>query len=69
MPDSNPSERDLSGVDDVRAVRARIAHEHQGDLRRHAEETNRIAAKLIGKLGLKPASPAPAEPRRPAVGE
>ena len=49
-----------TGVADVRAVREKIAAQHNGDLRQHAAETHRIAEPLIDKLGLKRGIP----PRR-----
>jgi hypothetical protein len=35
--------QEVTGVDDVRLVRERIADEHQGDLAAHVAETNRLA--------------------------
>jgi hypothetical protein len=42
-----------TAVDDVRRVREKIARQHHGNLHEHILETNRIAAALRRKLGLK----------------
>jgi hypothetical protein len=46
-----------SGVTDVRLVRAKIAAQYDGDLRRHVTDTDRLVAPLIEKLGLKQGVP------------
>jgi hypothetical protein len=46
-----------SGVTDVRRVRATIAAQYGGDLRRHVADTERLVAPLIEKLGLKQGIP------------
>lgn len=51
----DPSED--TGVADVRAVRERIATKYEGDLRKHAAETDQLVEPLIEKLGLKPGVP------------
>lgn len=58
----DPSED--TGVADVRAVRERIAAEYNGDLRRHAAETERLVEPLIEKLGLKQGVPPQSNGRR-----
>ena len=46
-----------TGVADVRRVREKIAGQYKGNLRKHIEDTNRIVAPLIKKLGLKEGVP------------
>ena len=46
-----------SGVTDVRLVRTKIAAQYNGDLRRHAADTERLVAPFIEKLGLKQGVP------------
>jgi hypothetical protein len=45
--------RATTAVDDVRRVRERLSKEAGGDIRKLAEESNRIARKYRRKLGLK----------------
>lgn len=45
----DPSEE--TGVADVRVVRDKIALLYHGDLRKHADDTDRIVEPLIEKLG------------------
>jgi len=52
----------------VRRVRERIAREHGGDLRKHVEETNRIAAEVRAKLKVKVVAPPVPERGRAGVG-
>ena len=47
-----------TGVADVRLVREKIAAQYNGDLPRHAAETNQIVEPLIEKLGLRRGVPA-----------
>jgi hypothetical protein len=58
----DPSED--TGVDDVRAVRNKIAAQYNGDLRKHVAETNEIVEPLIKKLGLKQGVPVRTDDRR-----
>jgi hypothetical protein len=55
---------DDTGVADVRAVRDKIAAQYQGDLRKHAADTDRLVAPLVEKLGLKPGLPPRSDDRR-----
>jgi hypothetical protein len=60
MSESNDNTIDAgedSGVTDVRRVRATIAAQYGGDLRRHVADTERLVAPLIDKLGLKQGVP------------
>ena len=60
MSESNDKTIDAgedSGVTDVRRVRATIAAQSGGDLRRHVADTERLVAPLIEKLGLKQGIP------------
>ena len=63
-PDEHPSENELTGVDDVRVVRERIAALHRGDLAAHVAETNRLAEEARLSLRLGPVVSPPAEPNR-----
>lgn len=56
-----------TGVTDVRNVREKIASLYDGDLRKHAAETDRIVAPFIEKLGLKQGAPPPRDNRRPGT--
>lgn len=53
MSNQQPQSSEETAVDDVRKVREAIAREHGNDLRKHAEETRRIAAELRAKLNVK----------------
>jgi hypothetical protein len=44
---------EMTGVDDVRRVREKIAALYNGDIRKHMEDTQRIVEPLSKKLGLK----------------
>lgn len=59
MSDTQKQDRERTPVDDVRAVRERIAAQHAGDLREHLLESNRVFESLREKLNLKlvPAPP------------
>ena len=52
-----------TAVDDVRRVREKIAHQHEGDLSEHISESNRIAQELCAKLKIR-IVPAPESARR-----
>lgn len=52
-----------TAVDDVRAIREKIARQHAGDLREHVKESRRMGKELRRKLGLKLVTP-PAQRRR-----
>ncbi len=56
-PERNIDPQSLTGVDDVRHIREKIASQYDGDLRKHVAETNRIVEPLIEKLGLKRGTP------------
>jgi hypothetical protein len=58
QPASEPT-----AVDDVRRVREKIAHQHEGDLSGHVAESNRIAQELCEKLNIR-IVPAPDSTRR-----
>ncbi len=47
------AKRELTGVEDVRRVRERIAAMYNGDIAAHIRDTNRIVEPLIKKLKLK----------------
>jgi hypothetical protein len=53
-----------TGVADVRRVREKIAAQYNGDLQKHAAETNEIVEPLIERLGLREGLPAPSTERR-----
>jgi len=53
MNKSQSNAQQTTAVDDVRQVRRAIANEHQGNLRQHMQETNRIFRQLQKKLNLK----------------
>ena len=53
-----------SGVTDVRRVRAKIAAQYHGDLRRHVADTEHLVTPLIEKLGLKRGVPPRPDERR-----
>jgi hypothetical protein len=59
----NSSNPQPTAIDDVRRVREAIARQHQGNLREHMAETNRIFEQMQAKLKLKVVPP-PADPRR-----
>lgn len=42
-----------TAVEDVRRVREKIAHQHQGDLSQHVAESNRIGQELSEKLNIR----------------
>jgi hypothetical protein len=66
-PNAPPTTNDPSdetGVADVRIVRDKIASLYNGDLRKHAAETDAIVAPLIEKLGLKQGVPPRTDGRR-----
>jgi hypothetical protein len=58
-----------TAVDDVRRVRERIAREYGGDLAKHAEQTNRIAAEIRAKLKIRVVPPSTPAARRTSIGE
>lgn len=62
--DDNIDPEEDTGVADVRRVREQIAAQHQGNLREHFAETERIVRPLIEKLGLKEGTPARNDPGR-----
>ncbi len=68
MIDTRPDSCEPTAVDDVRRVRDRIAHEHGGDLRKHVEETNRIAEQIRAKLKVKIVPAPPPKPKVAGVG-
>jgi hypothetical protein len=53
-----------TGVADVRDVRDKIAAQYNGDLRKHAADTDRVVEPLLEKLGLKQGVPARSGDRR-----
>jgi hypothetical protein len=58
-PNEIDSSSENSGVADVRLVRAKIAAQYNGDLRRHVADSDRLVASLVEKLGLKQGLPPP----------
>jgi hypothetical protein len=60
----NETESEDGSVAHVRAVRAKIASQYGGDLRRHVADTDRMITALIGKLGLKQGLPPRRDDRR-----
>ncbi|HXE51601.1 MAG TPA: hypothetical protein VN541_01225 [Tepidisphaeraceae bacterium] len=63
MADPKIPHQEPTAVDDVRRVREQIARQHDGDLRAHMEETNRIFEQLRAKLKLKVVPPRPTDSR------
>ncbi len=59
----NHSKPEPTAVDDVRRAREAIARQHQGNLRQHMEETNRIFEQMQAKLKLKLVPPPSKSPR------
>jgi hypothetical protein len=53
MADMEHQKTESTAVDDVRRVREKIAREHGGDLRKHIEETTRIAEQFRAKLNVR----------------
>jgi hypothetical protein len=56
-----------TAVDDVRRIREEIAAQHQGNIREHMQETNRIFEEWRAKLKLRAATP-PNDSRRTGTG-
>lgn len=54
MTDEHQEPAEQTGVDDVRAMRAKIAEQHKGDLAEHIAESNRVAEDVRKRLGLGP---------------
>jgi len=52
MSDLQGQKPEPTALDDVRAVRGKIARQHGGDLKAHAEETNRIGAAWRAKHNI-----------------
>ncbi len=66
MAELHPNPSGPTAIDDVRRVRDKIARDHGGDLHKHVEETNRIAAEIQARLKVKIV--APPTPRRKRAG-
>lgn len=62
MAEKRPT-HEPTAVDDVRRVREKIAHQHEGDFAGHVVESNRIAQELCEKLNIR-IVPAPDSARR-----
>jgi hypothetical protein len=53
MPDIQSQNQEPTAVDDVRRVREQIAKCHQGNIREHMKETNRLFEQMRAELDLK----------------
>jgi hypothetical protein len=63
-PNAKPDPLEDTGTADVRRVREKIAAQYNGDIRRHADDTDRIVEPLLAKLGLKEGTPSRRVARR-----
>jgi hypothetical protein len=67
MNETQPTQSEPTAVDDVRRVREAIARQHNGDIRQHMEETNRIFEQLRAALNLKSPVQPPTPLTRPTL--
>ena len=67
MAENTPlaNETEGSAIDDLRRIRERIDRESAGDMRKHVEESKRIAEEYRQKLGLIVVQP-PQATRKPS---